>query len=145
MADDIAGPVSPVDYPTLQQICSLLVNEEPLVESTTFDDPVNPTELVVEFSTGLDSPGRMEITWWKRGGYRYHYTEPDGVDFRFDKHPKADAPNAHFHPPPDAGQATQSVLTDISQPQIIRAVISRWRRALIEGQGLDSLNSDDDA
>lgn len=145
MADDISGPVGPVDYPILQQIRDLFVNEEPLVESTAFDDPVNPTELIVEFSAGLDSPGCMEITWWKRTAYRYHYTEPDGINFRFDNHPKDDAPNVHFHPPTDAGPAVPSFLAGVAQPQIVtRAVIARWRRAVIEGQGLGSLNSDTD-
>ncbi|QLC34365.1 hypothetical protein EFA46_009145 [Halarchaeum sp. CBA1220] len=145
MADDIAGPVGPVDYPVLRQIRDLLLEEEPLVESTAFDDPVNPTELIVEFSSESDSPGRMEITWWKRGAYRYHYTESGGVDFRFDNHPKDGAPNAHFHPPPNAGPAEPSFLAGVTQPQIVtRAVITRWRRALIEGQGLESLNSDTD-
>jgi len=78
------------------------VTEEPLVDSAAIDDPVNPTELVVAFSSGLDTAGRMEITWWNRGAYRYHYTEPDGIDFRFDNHPNTHAPDAHFHPPPDA-------------------------------------------
>lgn len=143
MADNISGPVGPVDYPVLQQTRDLLLSEEPLVESTAFDDPVNPTELVVELSEGLESAGRLEITWWKRGAYRYHYTEPDGVDLRFDNHPKEGAPNAHFHPPPNAGQAELSFLGGISQPQIVtRTVITRWRRAIIDGQGVEALNSD---
>lgn len=145
MADDIAESVGPVDYRILQQIRNLIMTEEPLVESTRFDDPVNPTELIVNFSVGLDSSGRMEITWWRRGAYRYHYAESDGVDFRFDSHPKDHAPDAHFHPPPDAGHATPSFLADVSQPQIVtRAVITRWRRAVVEEHGLESLNSNAD-
>jgi hypothetical protein len=145
MADDISGPIGPLDFPSLQQIRDLLLSEEPLVESATFDDPVNPTELVVEFSSGVDAPGRLEITWWKRGAYRYHYTEPDGVDFRFDNHPKDGAPNAHFHPPPDAGHAEPSFLSGVTQPQIVtRGVITRWRQAVIEGHGLRTLNSNPD-
>jgi hypothetical protein len=143
MADDISGPVGPVEYAILQQIRDLLVNEEPLVETTAFDTPVNPTELIVAFSAGLDALGRMEITWWRHDAYRYHYTEPDGVDFRFDKHPKEGAPDAHFHPPPDAGDAEPSFLMGVSQPQVgTRAVIARWRQAIIEGEGLETLNSD---
>ena len=88
MAGDVAGPVGPVDSVVLQQIRDLLVTEEPLVGSAAVDDPVNPTELVVAFSSGLDAAGRMEITWWNSGAYRYHYTEPAGIDFRFDNHPK---------------------------------------------------------
>ena len=142
MSGDISGPVGPVDYVFLQQIRELLVTEEPLVESAAVDDPVNPTELVVAFSSGLDAPGRMEITWWTTGAYRYHYTEPDGIDFRFDKHPKQNAPYAHFHPPPDAGVAEPSFLSGETQLQVItRAVITRWRKAAIEGEPLDSLNA----
>lgn len=143
MAEDFSGPVGPVAYPILQQIRDLLVAEEPLVEATRFDDPVNPTELIIEFSTGLDAPGRLEITWWKGGAYRYHYTEPAGVDFRFDNHPKDDTPNVHFHPPPDAGPAVPSFLAGVTQPQIItRAVIDRWRRAIIEKRDVGLLPPD---
>lgn len=141
MGDSIDGSIGPVDYPVLKQIRDLCLNEEPLVEATSFDDPVNPTELILEFSTGLESPGRMEITWWSRGAYRYHYTEPDGVDFRFDTHPKSDAPDVHFHPPPDAGPAEPSFLDGVTQPQIVtRAVLTRWRQAIGDDQGLEALN-----
>lgn len=143
MADDLPGSVGPVDYPVLRQIRDLLLEEEPLVESATFDDPVNPTELVVEFTTGLEAPGRFEITWWNSGTYRFHYTEPSGVDFRFDNHPKDDAPDAHFHPPPDAGRAQRSFLGKMSQPQIVtRAILGRWRQTIIEEDGFGVLNPD---
>lgn len=143
MAGDVAGPVGPVDSVVLQQIRDLLVTEEPLVDSAAIDDPVNPTELVVAFSSGLDTAGRIEITWWKSGAYRYHYTEPDGIDFRFDNHPKTNAPDAHFHPPPDAGAAEPSFLGEETQVQVVtRAVISRWREVAIEEESLDILNVD---
>lgn len=141
MAGDVAGPVGPVDSVVLEQIRDLLVAEEPLVDSAAVDDPVNPTELVVAFSSGLDAAGRMEITWWNSGAYRYHYTEPDGIDFRFDNHPKANAPDAHFHPPPDAGAAEPSFLGEETQIQVVtRAVIARWREVAVEEKPLDSLN-----
>lgn len=146
MTDDFSGSVGPVDYPVLRQIRDLLLEEEPLVESAGFDDPVNPTELVVEFTSGLERSGRFEISWWASGAYRFHYTEPSGIDFRFDNHPKADAPDAHFHPPPEAGPARPSFLTGVAQPQVVtRAILSRWRRAILDGSGLDALNLDDGA
>lgn len=142
MADDISGPVGPVEYPILRQIRDLLLNEEPLVDAATFDDPVNPTELVVKFTTGLASLGRLEITWWESGAYRFHYTEPDGVDFWFDRHPKEDAPTTHFHPPPNAGRAEQSFLAGVTQPQIVtRAIVARWRRAIVVHEDVGTLNS----
>lgn len=143
MADDISGPVGPVEYPILRQIRDLLLNEEPLVDAVTFDDPVNPTELVVEFTTGLASPGRLEITWWESGAYRFHYTEPDSVDFRFDRHPKEDAPTTHFHPPPNAGRAEHSFLAGVTQPQLVtRAIVARWRQAIVEHDDVGILNSE---
>ncbi|QZP39818.1 hypothetical protein K6T50_17800 (plasmid) [Halobaculum magnesiiphilum] len=141
MGDSIDGPIGPVSYSILTQIRDLCLNEEPLVEATCFDDPIDPTELVLTFSRGVESPGRMEITWWVRGAYRYHYTEPEGVDFRFDNHPKTAAPDTHFHPPPDAGTAEPSFLHGVRQPQVVtRAVLTRWRQAVVEPAGLRNLN-----
>ena len=141
MADDISGPVGPVAYPILRQIREIFLTEEPLVDGATFDDPANPTELVVELTTGLESPGRFEITWWTSGAYRFHYSEQSGLDFRFDRHPKADAPTAHFHPPPDADAAEPSFLADVTQPQVVtRAVLARWREVIVEEGDLDGLN-----
>lgn len=142
MVADITGPVGPVDRPALRQIRDLLTTEEPLVDDVRFDDPVDPTELLVELSVGRDSPGRFEITWWTRGAYRYHYTEPDGIDFRFDAHPKDGASDAHFHPPPDGDGAVPSVLSDAIQPQVVtRAILAQWRHAVVDDHGLDTLNA----
>lgn len=144
MTDDLSGSVGPVDYPILRQIRDLLLEEEPLVESADFDDPVNPTELIVEFTAGLETPGRFEIAWWASGAYRFHYTEPSGVDVRFENHSKEGAPHAHFHPPPDAGQAQASFLIGVVQPQILtRAILRRWRHTIIESNELHTLNVDD--
>lgn len=142
MTDDLAGPVGPVDTVVLQQIRNLGVQEEPLVEETSFDNPIDPTELVVELAIGMAEPGRFEITWWQRGAYRYHYTESDGIDFRFDRHPKDDAPDTHFHPPPDGGPAARSILQNVTQAQVVtRVVLSQWRAAIVDERGLDVLNT----
>lgn len=141
MGEDVTGPLGPVDHPSLRQVREILLEEEPLAASVAFDDAVNPTELVVSFSVGLDAEGRMEITWWKSGAYRYHYTEPEGIDVRFDNHPKTGVPDAHFHPPPDAGTAVPSVLGDATQPQVVtRTVLSQWRKAIVEAEDIDVLN-----
>ena len=141
MTDRLSEPVGPVSYPVLKQIRDLLVTEEPLVEAAEFDTPVSPSELLVEFETGLETAGRFEITWWEAGAYRFHYTEPDGIDFRFDRHPKDGAPEAHFHPPPDAGTAEPSLLAGTSQPQVVtRVIVSQWRNAIIEQTDLTLLN-----
>ena len=141
MADDISGPVGPVEYSVLRQLRELFLNDEPLVDTATLDDPANPTHLVVEFTSGLESPGRFEITWGASGAYRFHYTEQDGLDFRFDRHPKADAPTAHFHPPSDADRVEPSFLAGVTQPQVVtRAVLARWREAIVWDGDLGVLN-----
>lgn len=141
MTERISESVGPVSHPVLQQIREIFLAEEPLVETTRFDTPISPTELIVEFETGLNAAGRFEITWWEQDAYRFHYTETDGVDFRFDNHPKDSAPEAHFHPPPNAGVAEPSILDGITQPQIVTRVIhSQWRKAVIEQNDLTSIN-----
>ena len=141
MTDRLATPIGPVSHPVLQQIREIFLTEEPLLETTQFDTPVSPSELVIECQSGLDAPGRFEITWWEAGAYRFHYTEPDGVDFRFDRHPKDGAPETHFHPPPDAGPADSSLLAGTNQPQVVaRVILSQWRIAVIEHGDLTLLN-----
>ena len=141
MTDDIAGPVGSVDLPVLQQIRTLLIEEEPLAESTQFDDPISPTELVVEFTLVDRSHSRLEVTWWQTGAYRFHYTEPDGIGFRYDNHPKSAVPDAHFHPPPDAGPAEPSFLGPATRPLVItRAIVTRIREAIVDRNSLDRLN-----
>ena len=141
MTDDFSGPVGPVDLPVLQQIRTFFMEEEPLAESTRFDDPVNPTELIVEFTLADRSSARLEVTWWQTGAYRFHYTEPDGIDFRYDNHPKSSAPDVHFHPPPDAGPAEPSFLQSATRPLVItRATMTRIREAIVDEEGLNRLN-----
>lgn len=139
MTDHLSKPIGPVSHPVLQQIRDIFLAEEPFVETTQFDTPVSPSELVIEFQSGLDAAGRFEITWWEEGAYRFHYTEPDGLDFRFDRHPKEAAPETHFHPPPDAGPAEPSILAGTTQPQVVtRVIITQWRNAILE-RGAPSL------
>ncbi|WP_133305156.1 hypothetical protein [Halonotius pteroides] len=117
------------------------MSEEPLVEAAEFDTPVSPSELLVKFETGLETAGRFEITWWEAGAYRFHYTEPGGIDFRFDKHPKDGAPQVHYHSPPDATTAEPSLLAGTSQPQVVtRVIVSQWRNAIIEQREPTLLN-----
>ena len=140
MTDCPSGSVGPVSYPILQQIRDIFLTEEPHVETTRFETPAHPTELVVEFETGLETAGRFEITWWEEDAYRFHYTE-DEIDFRFDRHPKKGAPQAHFHLPPDAGEAVPSLLTGITQPQVVtRVILGQWRQAIIDQGELTCLN-----
>ena len=78
------------------------------------------------------------------GYYNFHHTDEQGVDFRFDFHPKPDAPDKHFHEPSDAPSANppHSCLT-VTEPKLVtRAVHQLWRRAY-ETDSTELLNEAD--
>lgn len=53
---------------------------------------------------------RLDIRWYEGDEYSVHYLESwenDGWQCRWDRHPKPDAPAAHFHPPPTASAAVE--------------------------------------
>jgi hypothetical protein len=98
---DVFGPI---DARALRDIRDLFVELEPLVETAALDDPVNPQTLAIELADGIGdaSTARIDIRWSLDGNYAAHYTDDRDRNFRFDCHPKPEAPRRHFHPPPDA-------------------------------------------
>ena len=127
----------PIDAGALREIRDLVVNQEPLVEEASLDDPLNPQTLSVDLSDGVGaaSTARIDIRWSLAGNYAAHYTDTQGRDFRFDCHPKPDAPTRHFHPPPDAPSrpVEPSCITVREAPLVTRAVLQRWRYAYTNG------------
>lgn len=127
----------PIDAGALREIRDLVVNQEPLVEEASLDDPLNPQTLSVDLSDGVGaaSTARIDIRWSLAGNYAAHYTDTQGRDFRFDCHPKPDAPTRHFHPPPDAPSrpVEPSCITVREAPLVTRAILQRWRYAYTNG------------
>jgi hypothetical protein len=127
----------PVDAGALREIRDLVVAQEPLVETATLDDPLNPQTLSVELSDGVGSAttARIDIRWSLSGNYAAHYTDDQNRDFRFDCHPKPDAPRRHFHPPPDAPSrpVEPSCITVSEVALVTRASLQRWRYAYTNG------------
>ena len=127
----------PIDAGALREIRDLVVNHEPLVEEASLGDPLNPQTLSVDLSDGVGaaSTARIGIRWSLAGNYAAHYTDTQGRDFRFDCHPKPDAPTRHFHPPPDAPSrpVEPSCVTVREAPLVTRAVLQRWRYAYTNG------------
>lgn len=123
----------PIDAGALREIRELIVNQEPLVETASLDDPLNPQTLSVELSDGVGaaSTARIDIRWSLTGNYAAHYTDNQGQNFRFDCHPKPDAPTRHFHPPPNAPSrpVEPSCITVCEVPLVTRAILQRWRYA----------------
>lgn len=141
--EDRSEVFGPIDAGALREFRDLFEATEPLVESASLDDPVNPQSLSVELSDGVgDASGaRFDVRWSLTGNYGVHYTDDEGRDFRFDRHPKPDAPTRHFHPPPEAPSrpVEPSCITVSEVPLVARAVVQRWRYAY-ENRTFDGIN-----
>lgn len=129
----LTGDTGPIDYEALQHIRDIFLEHEPLVrhhDLGTRLDPQVELNITVDEGFGESPSGRFDIVWTERDYYNFHYTEPDGIDFRFDRHPEPNAPTKHFHEPPDASRRVPSCI-DVEQVEIVtRAVLKCWRTAL---------------
>lgn len=130
---DRAGEFGPVYLPALRKIRDLWLELEPLVDATSYDDVVAPTELQVDLSDGLGSAdaARFDIQWSELDMYSFHYVDTADVNWRFDRHPNTHSPEAHFHPPPDAAttRADPSCIDVTEVSLVTRAVHMMWRAA----------------
>ncbi|WP_096391767.1 hypothetical protein [Halopenitus persicus] len=130
---DIEGNVGPIDDVTLEGIRSVFANLDGLVEEAAFDSRLDPTKLEIRFSDGIGDASwcRFDIRWFQKGYYSFHHTDEQGVNFRFDYHPKPGMPEKHFHSPPEARSANveQSCITTTEPMLVARAIHSLWRRA----------------
>lgn len=133
----------PIDAGALREIRDLFVEMEPLVETASLDDPLDPQTLSVELSDGVGdaSTARIDVRWSLAGNYAVHYSDDRDRNFRFDCHPKPDAPKRHFHPPPDAQSrpVEPSCITVPELPLVTRAVVQRWRFAYNQ-ESFDGIN-----
>jgi len=140
---DIKSEVGPLDDTALEQIRNEFTALDGLVEDAGFDSLLDPTKLVVHLDDGIGDADwcRFDIRWYQAGYYNFHHTDEHEVNFRFDFHPKPDAPDKHFHEPPDASSKdpSRSCIT-VTEPKLVtRAVHSLWRRAY-ETDSLKLLN-----
>jgi hypothetical protein len=101
---DIEGEVGPLDETALEQIRDEFTMLDGLVIEAGFDSLLDPTKLVVQFDDGIGDADscRFDVRWYQTGYYNFHHIDEQDVNFRFDYHPKPEAPNKHFHNPPDA-------------------------------------------
>lgn len=129
----LQGDTGPVDYEALVVIRDIIIENEPLVSHHSLDGRLDPRpELSVTVDTGFGSSpsGRFDIVWTEQDCYHYHYTEDDGIEFRFDRHPESNAPPKHSHEPPDAKSRVPSCVS-VEHPELVtRAVLKCWRAAL---------------
>lgn len=132
----LAGPI---DRAALLTIRDVVTTAEPLA-TASLDDFVNPSGLAVTLDDGLcdADAARLDIEWTTRNDFKFHYTDSDGVDLRWDKHDHdGDYANAagpeHYHPPPDATSDPHVVeaacITQTPAELVTRAVLTLWRAA----------------
>lgn len=129
----LLGDTGPIDYDALVIIRDIFLDTEPLVSESHLSDRLDPRpELQITLEEGFkqSSESRFDIVWTEANCYHFHYIEPDGIEFRFDRHPEPNAPTTHFHEPPDANSRVRSCITVESPDLVSRAVLACWRTAV---------------
>lgn len=127
------------DRPALLAIRDAIEEMEPLA-TARLDDYLNPSVLEVELADGLRDAeeARIDVTWTTRDDYKYHYTDPTGVDLRWGNHLHGGdyvraSGQEHYHPPPDASSDPDAVeascITRSPEELVTRAVLKLWRVA----------------
>lgn len=107
---------------------------EPLVADAAFDRPLDPQVLHLHVDAGIRADaGRFDVTWTD-SGYKYHYTEGERFNYRYDRYPRPDVPEKHFHEPSDAGHdAVPSCIEVEAVPLVTLAVLQFWRDTVESG------------
>jgi len=140
----------PIDRAVLITVRDVVTGYEPLA-TAALDDFLDPTALQIELDDGLGSAdsARIDVQWTTADDYKFHYTDPEGVNFRWGKHPHdgdyVNVPGlAHYHPPPNASSSPTAVeqsCIEQSPPTLVtRAVLKLWRVAY-ETDSLAPLNA----
>lgn len=128
----LLGDTGPVDYDALVVIRDMFIDTEPLISDFHLSgrlDPQPELQITLEAGFNQSTGGRFDIVWTEANCYHFYYLEPDGIEFRFDRHPEPNAPTTHFHEPPDANSRVPSCITVESPELVTRAVIACWRTA----------------
>ena len=149
-ADESHSLRGAIDRPALIAIRDVIDTTEPLA-SAQLDDFLNPTTLEVNLDDGLcgAESARIDVQWTTRDDYKFHYTDPRGVNFRWGKHPHGGdyvRVNGleHYHPPPDASSDPNTVedscIKHSRELLVTRAVLKLWRVAY-RADSLSPLNA----
>jgi len=108
------SPGGPLDVPTLELLGRRAVSHGLVEEWALQPDSISPRHLEIRLDSKRYPPAvetaRLDVGWYEGGEYTVHYVESRGDDrwqCRWDRHPKPDAPSAHFHPPPDAASEVE--------------------------------------
>ena len=142
--DDLDGDLGTLDVVAMDEVRAAFTGLDGLIERAGFKDLADPTVVHVYLSDGIGEATdcRFDIRWYRDGYYSIHHTDSIDRNFRWDYHPKAGAPDRHFHPPPDApsNDPEPSCITAKEPPVVARVVHKLWRRAY-DTDSTERLNS----
>ena len=130
----------PLDTATLS-LLARRAEPHPLVTEWTFEpDSMSPRRLEVHLDASQYPQSvtdvRLDVRWYEGGDYTFHYLESHGRDdwqCRWDRHPKPEAPRAHFHPPPDAAARVEESRIAASHHLDSFFAVLEWIESRIEG------------
>ncbi|MDZ7701650.1 MAG: hypothetical protein U5J98_06045 [Halobacteriales archaeon] len=136
--DDLSG--GPLDIATLE-VMGRRATSHPLVVRWRFrPDGISPRVLEVELDASQYpnevTEARVDVRWFEGGAYTVHYLEirDDAVwQCRWDRHPKPEAPMAHFHPPPNAGDDIEPSMVEVSHPFDVLFAVLAWIEERVQG------------
>lgn len=130
---DAGDADGPLDVHVLEMLGKRAVSH-PLVLAWVFQpDIVSPRRLELhldadQYPAPVDG-ARLVVRWYESGDYTVQYLETRGEGVwqcRWDRHPKPDAPDAHFHPPPDASPSVDASELDDSHPLGVLFGVLDW-------------------
>lgn len=128
-----------MDRPALLTIRDVIEEMEPLA-TAELDNYLNPSVLEVTLADGLCTAegARIDIQWTVYDDYNFHYTDSEGMNFRWGKHPHNGeyvhvSGIEHYHPPPNASSVPSDVeascIKQSPEELVTRAVLKLWRVA----------------
>jgi hypothetical protein len=125
--EELDGDIGTPDVDVMTDIRDLFLNEEPLVESYSWNDPIYKRELHIHLSEGIDADwSRLDVTWYTSGAYKFHYVDENGQNWRFDRHTNNHSEEKHFHEPPDTDSrsAVESCI-QVEEPVLVARAV--WK------------------
>lgn len=127
------GTGGPLDVNTLRTMARRARSHDLVVQWRFRPDTISPRvlelQLDVERYPDAIEAVRVDVRWFEDGTYTIHYLEtgPDHEwQCRWDRHPKPEAPEAHFHPPPAAGPAIEPSPVDAAHPLGVLFGVLEW-------------------
>jgi hypothetical protein len=88
------------------------------------------TEIQLTLAAGINATeSRFDIAWWTTHGYKYHYSEPENIQYRCGWERRDGLPDKHFHPPDALDQHEPSLIQHEDPELVTHAILTDWLHA----------------